>query len=505
MILMYHKVGLESPTEWWVSANQFYRQMADLHNKEVVYLDDYNPNNPDHVVITFDGVYQNVLQYAVPILKHFGYPFELFITSAYLGKDNDFDTIEPKATFASITELKEMENGGGRIQWHTQNHPDLKNLTDSKIINEELSIPQEISVFGKNSFSWFAYPYGNFNATVLELTAHQFKGAVSCNQGNDTNQYQYNRLTVTEHTKLTSRTVVCIIPCYNYGNYLSEAIESVLRQTYLPDSILIADDCSADNTQSIAEYYQRKYPSLIIYQRNKSNLGIVQNFNRAIAATSEDYVVFLGADNIFKSDYIEASVKVLDSDPQTAIAYSDFMLFGPRAKQVYQNFKPAYQGQEKNGLYYIRFPEETEVEIPSILKYENIIHGSSMFKREVFNQVGGYKKKEDSPEDYDLFTRIINSGYKAKKVKHTFLQYRQHSQEQANIQLGLQSALNFYMRRNKELEDELNSLKKSKAIKFIAALINARRDGSKIISYYKNNGLRGTLKRLKSKIYHSPS
>jgi peptidoglycan/xylan/chitin deacetylase (PgdA/CDA1 family) len=146
MILMYHKVGLESPTEWWVSANQFYRQMADLHNKEVVYLDDYNPNNPDHVVITFDGVYQNVLQYAVPILKHFGYPFELFITSAYLGKDNDFDTIEPKATFASITELKEMENGGGRIQWHTQNHPDLKNLTDSKIINEELSIPQAISM-----------------------------------------------------------------------------------------------------------------------------------------------------------------------------------------------------------------------------------------------------------------------------------------------------------------------------------------------------------------------
>ena len=67
MILLYHKVYLESPTEWWVDSNDFWRQMYELQNYEVVNLADYDPNNPEHVVITFDGVYENVFQFALPV------------------------------------------------------------------------------------------------------------------------------------------------------------------------------------------------------------------------------------------------------------------------------------------------------------------------------------------------------------------------------------------------------------------------------------------------------
>ena len=64
-------------------------------------------------MITFDGVYKNVLTYAAPILRDFGYPFELFVTSDYVGKDNSFDSPEPKADFASIKDLKELVACGG--------------------------------------------------------------------------------------------------------------------------------------------------------------------------------------------------------------------------------------------------------------------------------------------------------------------------------------------------------------------------------------------------------
>ena len=105
MILMYHKIYLDTPSMWWVSVNEFYRQMVELSSKKVVYLDDYDSKNLDNVVITFDGIYKNVLEYALPILKHFNYPFELFLTSDYIGSDNSFDSVEPLTDFTHFEDL----------------------------------------------------------------------------------------------------------------------------------------------------------------------------------------------------------------------------------------------------------------------------------------------------------------------------------------------------------------------------------------------------------------
>jgi peptidoglycan/xylan/chitin deacetylase (PgdA/CDA1 family) len=124
MILMYHKVHPDSPTAWWVTVNNFYRQMCELQSKKVVYLDAYEPGSTDHYVITFDGVYKNVFEYALPILKHFKYPFEMFLSSDYIGNTNEFDKTEPAALFASLDELDELVKNGGRLQWHTRSHPD---------------------------------------------------------------------------------------------------------------------------------------------------------------------------------------------------------------------------------------------------------------------------------------------------------------------------------------------------------------------------------------------
>ena len=457
MILMYHKVSLESPTMWWVNVNNFYRQMVELSNKKVVYLDDYNPNDNSHVVITFDGIYENVLDYAFPILKYFDYPFELFFTSNHLGKNNAFDSVEPMAKFVGAKQLKELVTGGGRLQWHTKSHINLKDVFDEKIIQEELEVPENIRSLDANGFKWFAYPHGEFNDIVLKYTKQMFRGAVSCNQGSDINNYAYNRLTVTDSTSLDEKTVACIIASYNYGAYLVEALDSVLNQTILPDQILITDDCSDDDTQVIAEYYVKKYPNLISYNRNEVNLGIVDNFNKAISLTKSDYVFFLGADNRVLSNFVEECVKTLNYNKSIQVAYTDYAFFGSRAKLTYSRFREEWKGRVINDTYYqINFPSYENYEtLKAELSSNNFIHGSSMYKRKAFNEVGGYLKSNKA-EDYNLFSRIIENGGIAKKASKTNLEYRQHSISQANNIVELQNNLKFYKRYSLDLLTDLN-------------------------------------------------
>lgn len=456
MILLYHKVHPTMKSEWWVTVDTFYRQMLDLQDKRVVYLDDYDPRDPSQAVITFDGVYKNVLEYAVPIMEKFGYPFELFVTGDYIGRDNAFDSPEPLADFASLEELAEMVRRGGRIQWHTRSHPRVNQVLDLDCLRHELEVPPEVGALDANGCRWFAYPHGEFSAEAVSLVRERFVGALSCIQGDDSDIYQWNRLTVKEPTKITTRRISVIIPSYNYGPFLAEAVESVLRQTRSVDEILISDDASTDNTFEIASHFQEQHPDLIRLNRNEKNLGIVDHFNRAVSLTSGDYITFLGADNRFRSDYIEHSCRALDRNPRAGVAYTDLCLFGSRASQVFSEFSRHFAGHvllEK--LFVVSFPDFDEAARQLLLSGRNFIHGSSLFRRRAFEEVGGYEKRDDGPEDFGLFRRMIAADWHAVRVAHPVLEYRQHSREQTNAALNSYLELQYYKKKSQRLQDSV--------------------------------------------------
>ncbi|MCC5613934.1 glycosyltransferase [Nostoc sp. CHAB 5836] len=458
-ILMYHKVFLDSQTMWWVFVDEFYRQMLELRYRKVVYLDEYNPKDPNQVVITFDGIYKNILDYAVPILRNFNYRFELFISSDYIGIDNSFDQPEPLSKFVTLEELELLVNMNGRLQWHTKSHPDLTEEKDISKIIFELEVPLVLKKLDPKGFNWFAYPYGNFNQIVVEEVKKRFRGALSCHQGNDTNIYCLNRITVTNETIFKKATISVIIASYNYGSFLVEAIESVLRQTRMPDEILITDDASEDNTYEIAEFYRSKYPHLIKVNRNQENLGIVKHFNKAISLTNSDYITFLGADNRYRSDFIEKTSLVLDEYSDVAIVYSDFALFGSRAKVVYDSFPEHQRGSIKGDSFFIvNFPDFNDTAKHELLTKANFIHGSSMYRRQAFDEVGGYIDQANLPEDYNLFLRIVKAGWNALRVPFPILEYRQHSKSQENVRQATFAELQFYKQLSQALHQQIQQL-----------------------------------------------
>lgn len=443
MILVYHKVAPETPTYWWVSVDSFHQQMADLQSFDVVSLRDYDPKNPQHVVITFDGVYSNVRKYALPILERWGYPFELFVIGDYIGRDNAFDEGEPPCNFASLDELDALVRGGGRIQWHTRTHQRLASLATAE---EELDVPQALrDHFPSPHLDWFAYPHGVHDATVVEAVRARFAGALSCDAGNDDDRYQLNRVIAHEGSRFARSTVSVIVANYNYGRFIGEAIESVLAQTIPPDDILVIDDASTDHSMEVI----RRYQDRVRIVRNDSNLGIVKNFRKAVSLTRGDYIAFLGADNRMRSDYVERCRAALDRNRDAAVAYTDMLIFGPLsdilATQVGARLIAPCASEGWN-VYAWTFPEPTPEALAG-LNQRNFIHGSSMYRREDYDAVGGYLQSE-RPEDHHLFARMLQRDRRAVRVPHTLIEYRQHSAQQANTVLSLQ--LDLMHRRKRE-------------------------------------------------------
>ncbi len=88
------------------------------------------------------------------------------------------------------------------------------------------------------------------------------------------------------------------MPSYNHEKFLSEAIESILNQTFKDLELIIVDDCSIDNSPEIMADYQRKDPRVRVFF-HKKNLGISKTINDCLNEVKGNYVCFIGSDDIW--------------------------------------------------------------------------------------------------------------------------------------------------------------------------------------------------------------
>jgi len=177
MILTYHKIKPfpgKDPIAAGLSA--FFWKMLSLVSKKVVYLENYNPDDEKQIVITFDDGYKEVIKYALPVLKLFKYPFELFIVANFF-----FEAENGNVNYLNRSDLEIITANGGRLQYHTKSHPRLETIRDLDILEEEIKPPEEMKVLDPNGFKYFAYPFWTYNDNVINVVKKYYHGARSGN------------------------------------------------------------------------------------------------------------------------------------------------------------------------------------------------------------------------------------------------------------------------------------------------------------------------------------
>lgn len=195
MILVYHDIAVKSNHENVVDIFHFFLQMLSLKisGKKVVPLKEYSIKG-NNIVIAFDDGYYHQKKYALPVLKFFNFPFELFICEDIVNLANNGN----KKRLTSEN-LKYMVKNGAHLQYHTKSHPHLWEIDDSEKLKEEIICPQWLKDMDKNGFEYLAYPSWQYNEKVLNIVKQYYKGARSGNGYGDNSQFAMNSIKITNN------------------------------------------------------------------------------------------------------------------------------------------------------------------------------------------------------------------------------------------------------------------------------------------------------------------
>lgn len=193
--------------------------------------------------------------------------------------------------------------------------------------------------------------------------------------------------------------VSVIIPCYNQGAWLDEAVESVLAQTYRNFEIIVVNDGSTDPaTVRLLERYERPHLRVI----HTHNQGLAMARNNGIAAASGEFILPLDADDAIAPSYLEEAVPLLEQYPRTGIVYCLGETFG------------AVNGPWFAPPYSLRH-----------MLLGNLIFCSALFRREDWQAVGGYKSSMAAGyEDWDFWLSLIGRGREVQRIPKTLFRYR---------------------------------------------------------------------------------
>lgn len=132
--------------------------------------------------------------------------------------------------------------------------------------------------------------------------------------------------------------VQIVLATYNGEQFLQQQIESLLQQSYSDFTVLIRDDGSTDKTLEIIQSYQEKYPAkFFLLKEDKKNVGATQNFGILLANSTADYIFFCDQDDVWLSDKIEQSLKIIfsiENEQKTnpCLVYSDMKLIDEHGK-----------------------------------------------------------------------------------------------------------------------------------------------------------------------------
>lgn len=195
--------------------------------------------------------------------------------------------------------------------------------------------------------------------------------------------------------------VSVVIPCYNYGAFLIDAVRSVSSQTLTNTELLVVDDGSTDaETISVLGGLSASGVTVL----HQPNGGPSSARNRGIARASGKYVCCLDADDILHPSYLEQAVALMEAEPSVGVTYSWVRRFG-----------------DSEGVW---MPEPFDI---TLLLHHNLMVVSAVFLREAWEVAGGFWE-EMSPgfEDWEFWINLASHGYRARLIPAPLFLKRKH-------------------------------------------------------------------------------
>jgi glycosyltransferase involved in cell wall biosynthesis len=194
--------------------------------------------------------------------------------------------------------------------------------------------------------------------------------------------------------------VSVIVPCYDLGQYLDEAVDSVLAQTFQDLEIVIVDDGSTDaiTVERLAQYNRPKTRVL-----RMAHAGLAAARNTGIAHTTGTYLCALDADDRLEPSYLAKAVEVLDRDPSVTFVSAWLRTFGDEQWDW--------------------TPERCDV--PTLL-WENTVLTAAIVRRDAVAAIGGYDTAmpRQGDEDWDLWLTLVERGHRGVILPEILFNYR---------------------------------------------------------------------------------
>ena len=205
--------------------------------------------------------------------------------------------------------------------------------------------------------------------------------------------------------------VTVIMPVFNTEKFLSEAIESVLKQTHQKFSFIIIDDGSTDSSASIIESFAAKDSRIRLIRQQ--NLGHAESMNRALQLSSTDWAFRLDSDDVMLPHRIEKQISFIQSQPEITIA---------SCRANYIDDKGRIFGATANDL-------KTVSDLRKLVRRGDavgLLQPGVVMRRDRVMAIGGYRGQFWPADDIDLWTRLAEQGRLILIQDEILMKYRIH-------------------------------------------------------------------------------
>jgi GT2 family glycosyltransferase len=331
----------------------------------------------------------------------FAYPLEL---SSSIYRSNDLLNLLSQIPFENPNTLE--ANLDAKKQLLAENYPNLVSYKFSKTFCAPINKVQTVAAsnragtYVEYSAEDLAKKYGE--GLRFDISAFIGYKPNACHQEVDLTYVNENiSKTSTKKIVRSGPLVSIVIPCYKQAELVTDALESVVKQTYQKWECIVVNDGSPDNTSKVVRQFRANYPDKEIKLLEVKNGGLSSARNRGIECSTGIYILPFDSDDRLHEDYLKRMVEELEKNPEISFVYcnrQDFGISNDAVSAVPFDFNQLIHG--------------------------NILSYCSMYRRSVWEDANGYDESLTSYEDWNFWISAAKCGHIGLFVPEFLFYYR---------------------------------------------------------------------------------